>query len=99
MAGKPDLVSRMVDARACLRDEVRAMAAPRGVAGALRWLEEGIAEGAEWRRRVAAARELVAGEPHVCSCDYVPDVGACAGCSNGFDDACRFEAALRKLVE
>ena len=81
----PDLVSRMTEARDVLR----------AAAGGLRWLAEGITEGEEWIRRVAAARELVAGEPHVCSCEYGSD---CAGCSKDFDDVCRFEAALRGLV-
>lgn len=100
----PDLVSRMCDARDALRQasvtHEGAQGGMRAVAGALRWLEEGIVEGSEWRLRVAAARELVDGEPHVCTCDHVPDhAGApVVGCSNGFDSACRFEAALRALV-
>jgi len=135
----PDLVSRMVDARDCLRDasvtHEGGQGGMRAVAGALRWLEEGIAEGEEWRARVAAARELVAGEAHVCTCAQphvidaagvpCPTCGAkrhadcmeggrrldeahparamvavreAEGCSNGFDDRCRFEAALRELV-
>lgn len=93
-ASAPDLVSRMIDARSCLRsgqyDETH-----RAVAGALRWLDEGIEEGMVQREMYADLRQLVAGDPHVCSCDDSP---GCAGCSEGFGDRCRFEAALRSLL-
>jgi hypothetical protein len=88
----PDLVTRMRDARECLRDVHGAVHgdAWRGVAAALRVLEDGIEEGLAWRLQRAAARELVDGEPHVCSC------GDCEEAP--FSDRCRFEMALRALV-
>lgn len=105
----PDLVSRMIDARECLRaDGYRTSA----VQGALRWLAEGIAEGMAQRELYGALRTLVEGEPHVCTCGHeeprvVVDpenpanettAGGCDGCSPGFEDRCRFEKALRTLL-
>lgn len=134
----PDLVSRMLDARDCLR----APTAPtmdgttfRAVQGALRWLDEGIEEGMRERDLRDELRQLVAGGPHVCVCgDVLVDAAGVAcptcradphascvsqagvvlpeahpararlavqearGCSDGYDERCRFEAALRRLL-
>lgn len=98
----PDLVSRMIDARNCLRDapsgragDPRGVETDRAVAGALRWLDEGIEEGLMQRELHGALRALVAGEPHLCTCGHSQN---CEGCSVGFEDRCRFEKALRSLL-
>lgn len=104
--GQPDLVSRMIDAAECLRTTpaLRSLAGEdaRGVAGALRWLREGIDEGMAQRERYRALRTLVEGEPHVCTCDRTGDPSGdepfCDGCSEGFSGRCRFEKALRTLL-
>lgn len=95
----PDLVQRMIDARDCLRgSEWLRLLVPsgvqRGVAGALRWLDEGIEEGLRQREMYGALRQLVAGEQHVCTCD---DTESADGCSRS-GERCRFETALRRLV-
>lgn len=92
----PDLVSRMRDAEGPLKDVMNGLGREvvpelhRAIRGALRWLEVGIEEGLAWRLQRAAARELVLGEPHVCTC------GDCEEAP--FSDRCRFEMALRALV-
>jgi predicted RNase H-like HicB family nuclease len=101
----PDLVSRMIDAHGCLRAAQRTYAGSedaqvtadlvRGVAGALRWLDEGIEEGLMLRESHAAMRAQLSAEPHVCSCGHSR---SCEGCSVGFEDRCRFEKALRTVL-
>lgn len=97
----PDLVARMIDARECLRAAAggpRTLdAAQRGIAGAVRWLDEGIEEGMQQRELYARLWQLVAGEPHVCTC--VSYDGESESCSDAEPHGrCRFESALRSLL-
>lgn len=99
---QPDLLSRMIDARDCLRPLGGAVAqapdtAERAIAAGLRWLEAGIEEGRQQREMMRALRILLDGEPHVCTCGHTSDE-ARDGCSDAFEDRCRFERSLRTLV-
>lgn len=99
-AHAPDLVSVMIDARDCVRrvwTHRASTPAKREASAAIRRLDEGIEEGLRQRELYGALRLLVAGEPHVCTCGHNGD-GSCDGCSEGFEDRCRFEKALRSLV-
>jgi hypothetical protein len=40
--------------------------------------------------------DLLWGDSHVCSCDHTE---GCPGCSEGFDERCRFESRLRQVVD
>lgn len=37
-------------------------------------------------------------EAHLCTCGHSPDAG-CVGCSEGFTDRCRFELAIRRVLD
>lgn len=100
----PDLVSRMIDARDCLRNtpgypDPLLPATTAAISGALRWLDEGIEEGKAWRAAMASLHATLGdeAEPHVCTCAHSPERGL-VGCSDGFGDRCRFELAIRKAV-
>jgi hypothetical protein len=44
--------------------------------------------------------DLLQADPHVCTCGHNPaGLMKCDGCSEGWEDRCRFEARLRAVVE